>query len=599
MRTLRVGKSTAWPAEIASQAVGVLGMRGAGKSNLGRVYAEELFASKIPFVVFDPIGNWHGIRAGRDGKPSGGLPIPIFGGEHGDLQIDAASGPKVADLVIDRKLSCILDLSHEDFSENAKREFLAHFGDRLFRRKKRETGWLNLILEEADDYAPQPRGGGGVSGSAAKTLGVFQRLVKRGRFKGLGDLLITQRSAAINKDLLYMIGTLVVFRTTGPRDQEAVDGWLKYNEPGLRKEVMESLAKLEDGEAWVISQEALGKIERVRFRKMDTFDTGATPEHGRQAKPATLADIDVPALSKELQAAKERARASDPAELRKRVADLERQNLILQGDAEKKRAVVSGAKLKVSAPILKDAQVKRLEVAVDRARDAATLLLKKHAHHVDALSQRLQIVVTEAGLLRDQIKAAGAAARNQPVDAQPRSVRSVVGVGRPAISSRPTSAVPARPRAHPVGRKAGPEAIIDVVATLEHRGIPVSRGAVARWLGIHPNGGRYLINLAALRESGQLDGFTLRPGEEAILAAPGAAGVKDALDRGKDGGKGARKVLFDAILDHPEGLAREDLAEKLDLHPNGGRFLANLAWLRTMGVVAERSPIKPTPGVYV
>lgn len=321
-RELHVGRALTWPAKLASQAIGVLGMRGAGKSNLGRVYAEELFASKIPFVVFDPIGNWYGIRAGRDGRPGGGIPVPIFGGEHGDLPLDRSSGQRIADLVLERKLSCVLDLSHADFSETDKRRFLIDFGERLFRKKSRESGWLTLIMEEADDYAPQTtRGGGG--GSTAETLGMFQRLVKRGRFKGLGALLITQRSAAINKDLLYMVGTLIVFRTTGPRDQDAVGGWVKHN--AISEKVLETLSSLEAGEAWVISPDpdALETIARSRFRHMTTFDTGATPEHGAGgAKPATLADIDVPALSKELSAAVEKARAEDPRELQRKVAEL-------------------------------------------------------------------------------------------------------------------------------------------------------------------------------------------------------------------------------------------------------------------------------------
>jgi hypothetical protein len=361
MKTLHVGRGVEWPAELASQAVGVLGMRGAGKSNAGRVYAEELFAAGIPFVVFDPIGNWHGIRAGRDGKPSGGIPIPIFGGEHGDLPLDRASGQKIADLVIERRLSCVLDLSHADFSETDKRRFLVEFGDRLFRKKSRESGWLTLVMEEADDYAPQSS-----RGAIAECLGMFQRLVKRGRFKGLGAFLITQRSAAINKDLLYMVGTLLVFRTTGPRDQEAIGGWVKHNAIG--EKVLESLPALEDGEAWVIAQEALGSIARVRFRHMHTYDTGATPEHGHGGgKPVTLADIDVPALSKELQAAIEKAKADDPRELRKRIQELER--------ALKAQPAPKPVPPPKPAPSpLKAEHVKRIEKAIAQAGKVAASL---------------------------------------------------------------------------------------------------------------------------------------------------------------------------------------------------------------------------------
>lgn len=459
-RDLHVGRSIDWPAKLASQAIGVLGMRGAGKSNLGRVYAEELFASKIPFVVFDPIGNWFGIRAGRDGKPGGGIPVPIFGGEHGDLPLDRSSGQRIADLVLERKLSCVLDLSHADFSETDKRRFLIDFGERLFRKKSRESGWLTLIMEEADDYAPQTtRGGGG--GSTAETLGMFQRLVKRGRFKGLGALLITQRSAAINKDLLYMVGTLIVFRTTGPRDQDAVGGWVKHNAIG--EEVLETLSSLEAGEAWAISPdpEALGAIARVRFRRMTTYDTGATPDQGTGgAKAATLADIDVPALTKELQAAVEKAKAEDPRALQRTVAELraqlaKKEAVLAEVDRRTKAIDASLDRVKqkrVEVPVLKDAQVKRLEAAIHWAERTLVShqesLQKLHAD----IGARLQGYQREAG----EIKAAIAAATN----AHERAVAPRIGAPaagavaagsaggggrasalRPAVSSRPAPVV--------------------------------------------------------------------------------------------------------------------------------------------------------------
>lgn len=41
MRDLQVGSNVTWPVKIASMATALLGIRGAGKSNLARVLAEE------------------------------------------------------------------------------------------------------------------------------------------------------------------------------------------------------------------------------------------------------------------------------------------------------------------------------------------------------------------------------------------------------------------------------------------------------------------------------------------------------------------------------------------------------------------------------
>src|SRR6267378_4423345 len=74
-----------------------------------------------------------------------GLAVPIFGGRHGDVPLERAGGQIVADLVVDQRLSCVLDLS--DFeSEGAKKQFLLDFARRLYQRNEHP---LHLFLEEA------------------------------------------------------------------------------------------------------------------------------------------------------------------------------------------------------------------------------------------------------------------------------------------------------------------------------------------------------------------------------------------------------------------------------------------------------------------
>ncbi|MFL5737325.1 MAG: ATP-binding protein, partial [Actinomycetota bacterium] len=221
-------------------------------------------------VVVDPVGAWWGLRSSRDGK-SEGLAIPIFGGYRGDVPLEPTAGKLIADVVVDERLSCVLDVSAFD-SEGAKRRFLADFAERLFRRKGQPGNEdpLHLFLEEADDYAPQRGGGVEIN----RTLGAFQRIVKQGRARGLGSTMITQRSAVLNKDLLTQIETLVVLRTTSPQDRKAIEGWVTYH--GLAEEILASLHELKDGEAWIWSP-WLSLVERIRFPRRRTFDSGSTP----------------------------------------------------------------------------------------------------------------------------------------------------------------------------------------------------------------------------------------------------------------------------------------------------------------------------------
>jgi DNA helicase HerA-like ATPase len=86
-RALHLGKGLTLPLDAVSRTFGILAVRGAGKSNTAAVMAEEMFAAGLPFVVIDPVGSWYGLRSSADGT-SPGLPIPIFGGKHGDVPLE-------------------------------------------------------------------------------------------------------------------------------------------------------------------------------------------------------------------------------------------------------------------------------------------------------------------------------------------------------------------------------------------------------------------------------------------------------------------------------------------------------------------------------
>ena len=145
MTKLHISPDLAFPVEAVTQTFGILSVRGAGKSNCGAAMAEEMFRAKLPFVAVDPVGAWWGLRSSADGKGTG-LAIPIFGGRHADVPLERGAGQVIADLVVDERLSCVVDVS--EFSEGDKIRFLTDFAERLYRRNQDP---LHLFLEEADD----------------------------------------------------------------------------------------------------------------------------------------------------------------------------------------------------------------------------------------------------------------------------------------------------------------------------------------------------------------------------------------------------------------------------------------------------------------
>ena len=306
------------PRETVVGRQAILATSGAGKSNTAVVLAEAMYDGGFPWVAVDPKGDWWGVRAGADGK-AGGLEVPIFGGLHGDVPLEPTNGKLIANLIVDRRLTCVLDVSEFDTSQG-RYGFLADFAETLL---KRNTEPLHVFAEEADEYLPQ---NAREKGNLPRCLGAWQKLVKRGRFRGIGSTLITQRSAAINKDVLNMIETLIVMRTTAPLDRKEIAKWVATH--GGQAELLDSLPLLEDGEAWVWSPQKLKIIERVQFNRRRTYDSGATPlMDAKASKAATLADIDLGALRSEMAETIAKAEADDPTKLRARIRELEKQVL--------------------------------------------------------------------------------------------------------------------------------------------------------------------------------------------------------------------------------------------------------------------------------
>lgn len=315
-RGLEIGGGMILPLDAVTEPIGILAVRRAGKSNAAVVMAEQMHKHGLHWIAIDPKGDWYGIRSSRDGK-SAGLPIVIFGGRHGDVPLEPTSGQMIADLIVDRRVSCVLDVSGFE-SEAAKIRFLLAFGDRLFRRKDRQQEPTHVFFEEVDDYCPQKP-----FHEQARLVHVMARILKQGGSRGLGGTIISQRSAVVNKDLLTQVQTLFALRTTSPQDRKAIQAWVSMF--GENEKVIESLPKLADGEAWVWSPNWLKVTRQFRFNRRSTYDSGSTPKVGGSKQSiATLADIDIAAIRVQMAETIERAKAEDPRELRRQIVELKK-----------------------------------------------------------------------------------------------------------------------------------------------------------------------------------------------------------------------------------------------------------------------------------
>ena len=376
MMNLRLSQGLELPVDAVTQTFAILGVRGTGKTNTGVVLVEELLAAHQQVVVLDPVDVWWGIKSAASGP---GFPVPIIGGDHGDVPLEATAGQLIADFVVDNRASAVLSLRH--LGMNEQRRFSAEFARRLYDRKGRGDlrSPLMLVIDEADEFAPQriPPGGEAM-------FGAFDRLVRRGRSSGIGVTLISQRPQVLNKDVLTQMEILIAHRVLHKLDRKALEEWVAaHDAKGKGDEFLGSLSTLNRGEAWVWSPSFLDIFQRVQIRPRKTFDSSATPKAGeQQSLPTVTAPVDLEKLRASIRETIERTKEDDPRELRAKIAEL-------------KRALES----RIEKPILEDSQIQGLRESIE-ALDRAIVRVVECASPINAAllnlpSSRIQLPTFE------------------------------------------------------------------------------------------------------------------------------------------------------------------------------------------------------------
>lgn len=304
------------PVESTTQKFAWLGVTGSGKTYGASKFSEQLWEHNAQFVVLDPVGVWYGLRLAKDGKKPSTINIPIFGGLHGDVPLEPTGGELIANLIVDKGLSCIIDVSQFEHDTD-KARFAKDFANRLFFRKKSAPSAIHLFLEECQEFVPQnPQRG------EEQMLHAFIRMQKLGRNFGIGSSYISQRPQEVNKKALNMCQTLFVFRTTGTHERTAIEKWIE--DKSLDESIAQDLPKIPTGSCHVWSPEFLKISEMIQITEKETFNASATPEVGAVAKARHLAPIDLDKVRDEMKATIEKAKGEDPKALRAKIADLEK-----------------------------------------------------------------------------------------------------------------------------------------------------------------------------------------------------------------------------------------------------------------------------------
>jgi CRP-like cAMP-binding protein len=534
------------PVEAVTETFAILAKRGVGKTYTASVFAEELVKASLPVAVLDPIGVWWGLRSSADGK-SAGLPIVIMGGRHGDVPLESTGGQVVADFLVDDRASVVIDLS--EFRKGEQRRFVTDFAEQLYHRNREA---LHLILDEADAFAPQRP-----MKDQARMLGAVEDLVRRGRARGIGVTLVTQRSAVLNKDVLTQAEVLVAMRTIAPQDRDAVDEWIKvHGDQERRREVMDSLPSLPIGTAWVWSPGWLDVFKRVEIRRRETFDSSATPKAGA-SKPRSvkLADVDLEGLRVRMSATIERAKAEDPRELRKTITGLRREL----------------TKARKQPPVM-EAKVEERVVEVPVFTGEELRVLRDLGESISSGVEQVTALVS-AAMTKTAIR---------------RNPTSKLAPSR--VPPKPSSAL-ALPTADQAGRlRKGERKMLEVLA--RHNEFRVTRAQLGTLAGYAPSGGTFTTYLGVLKRNGLateehgIVTITDQGLDHLGVEIPSPQTTQEVLAHWLSAlRKGERSMLRILVEAYPGELTRETLAEMAGYEVSGGTFSTYLGVLRRNGLI--------------
>ena len=480
---------------------------------------------------------------------------------------------------------------------------------------------IHVFVDEADIWAPQqPK-----EQEDHRCIRALSHVVRRGRKKGIGSTLITQRPSELNASVRSQVEMLFVLGLIHNLDIDAVEKWMRLRKKKrgnnaafeLQEQMIDSLDTLQCGDAWLWAPR-LKIHKRFRARAKRTFDSGATPKPGQKKRAAKrLAPVDIQRLGAAIAEAAQRQKDNDPRALRVKIAELIKErdqlsraiNAVPSGKVKEKIVVKT-------VEVVKAADLRRLEALVKKIDKLILRItgtnadLELHLSGLRGEATKLQEIATRVTQLRG--KKAGAIvadvlalapdappekswSKGDPLHhayvSHPPKTNGVAKVkpAKPSKAALPTNghAIEALEGLTPAHRR-----LLSAIAWWESVGVPApDLGGVAfvagtstkssafdnnrswlkaRGLIVYPSSGRVELTDAG---RGITPPPTLPPTNEALHAAIFSK-IPPAIQR-------LLRVLIDA---YPDEVSLEDFAKGGETSTTSSAFDNNRSWLKARGL---------------
>ncbi len=248
--------------ELVTGRTCIIAQSGAGKSWGIAVLCEQLLQARVGFCLIDTEGEYSSL------KDRFRL-LWIGSGEGCDADIGRVNIRDLMQDAICSRKAVLFDVSEADMREKA-----AMLAEILYDLESRLKQPFLLIVEEADKFIPQ----------SGESIAKIEEISRRGRKRGLGLLVATQRPSLVAKNVLSQCNNQIIGKLSIENDLKAVGLFFSS-----RKEVAE-LAALEPGEFFVMGGLSREKV-KMRFGPRLCEHRGLTPrlEAGEPVMPGPCA----------------------------------------------------------------------------------------------------------------------------------------------------------------------------------------------------------------------------------------------------------------------------------------------------------------------
>ncbi|MFX1453740.1 MAG: ATP-binding protein [Promethearchaeota archaeon] len=239
--------------DFINKFIALLGVRGSGKSNSAAVLCENYLDNHVGISIIDIDGEYWGLKEKYE--------ILIVGGSKADIPLNVENGKILAKLVLENNIPIIIDLS-ETLKEERNQFLLDYLSELWFLEQKMRKVHI-LIIEEAHEFIPQ-----GIQSELKERIEV---LAKRGRKRGIGAVIVSQRAAKVEKDILTQAEMFFLHKVTFPTDF----GVYAELTGKSKTTIANDLKNFKPGDIFL---KYSGNIEICSVREQNTFHAGFSPK---------------------------------------------------------------------------------------------------------------------------------------------------------------------------------------------------------------------------------------------------------------------------------------------------------------------------------